>query len=160
MIVIGIDRQIDLALELLAPPQHQLAECRAHIKEVLDVMAAVAQADEHAGITKRARRQYSAALERLLETTENYALIGGALTIPLDVIKRAVDSDRKWSTHWTPPSRYGHQKCAVAMAYELLSCWRPDAISKSRHGEWHQLTVILYGNMSANLYRHLRTFHR
>ena len=156
--VIGVDQQVGLVLKLLAPPQHELAECRARIEEAFEIMAAAARADKYVGVTKRAKREYSAALKRLLVETRAYAAVGGALAIPLNVVKRAVDLDRKWSACWTPPPRWERQKYAVALAYELLSCWHPDAITRSRQGEWHQLAAILYGDVSANLYRQLRAF--
>lgn len=149
---------VDQALRLLAPPQHELDECRAHIEEAFEIMAAATRADKYVGVTKRAKREYSAALKRLLVATRNHVDVGGALAIPLNVIKRAVNLDKKWSAHWTPPPRWGRQKCAVALAHGLLSCWRPDAITKSHQGKWHELAAILYGDVNANLYRQLRAF--
>jgi hypothetical protein len=46
---------VDQALRLLAPPQHELDECRAHIEEAFEIMAAATRADKYVGVTKRTR---------------------------------------------------------------------------------------------------------
>jgi hypothetical protein len=57
------DKQIDDALDVLAPPPDERERCRAHIEEVLDLMASADRASEHA-VTKKALSNYRGVLVR------------------------------------------------------------------------------------------------
>src|ERR1700683_5023470 len=57
------DKRINDALDVLAPPPDERERCRAHIEEVLDLMASADRASEHA-VTKKALSDYRDVLVR------------------------------------------------------------------------------------------------
>ncbi len=153
------DQQMRKALELLAPSKRDLAECRAYIETVLNAMEAAARAAEHAKVTRKSMRAYSATLQRMQAVSHKHHVAGGALAIPHDQIERAAHFDKEWSAHWHPPPDTLKEQFAVALAYELLSVWNPGVISINRDGTWHELAALLYGDEQRNLYRQLRAFN-
>jgi hypothetical protein len=87
--------QIAQALKVLMPPANRRAECRRHIEHALDIMAAIMRSAKGIKTQRAADRQngraYYAALERALATSKAYARAGGALAIPINVV-RALNS--------------------------------------------------------------------
>jgi hypothetical protein len=150
-------QQVREALDLLDSPASERDTCRAHIKEVLDIIESVIRADENAKITRTAMLAYSDALRRMLAASKKHRDAGGALAIPHEVIERAVDFDKDWSANWGPyPRRTG--QVAVTLARELLVRWKPAAISVYTDGAWNKLAALLCGEPGRNLYRQIQAF--
>jgi hypothetical protein len=151
--------QIIAALELLGPPPPRRREDRRrHVEHVVDEMESVRRAAEHAKVTRKRMRTYSAALRKFQAASRAHAAAGGSLALSQRRVDRAVALDEEWSAHWHPPSPWLEHKTAVEWAYKLLGRWNPHDIVVSRVGTWHKLSAVLFGNRRANLYRHLRAF--
>jgi hypothetical protein len=146
------DKQINDALNVLAPPPDERERCRAHIEEVLDLMASADRASEHA-VTKKALSNYRGVLVRFRAGSKHSADAHVPLGFRLDAIDHAI----KWLDHWSPPPSALKQRHAVALAYELATSWSME-ILVSPKGKWHQLAQILCGDRDASLYRQVQTF--
>jgi hypothetical protein len=146
------DKQINDALDVLAPPPDERERCRAHIEEVLELMASADRAAEHA-VTKKALSDYRDLLVRFRKGSKHSADAGVPLAFRLDAIDHAIE----WLDHWSPPPSALKQHHAVALAYELATSWGMKTLV-SRKGKWHQLAQILYGDRDADLYRQVQTF--
>jgi hypothetical protein len=146
------DKQIEAALDMLVPLQDERERCRAHIEEVLDLMASADRAAEH-GVTKKALSDYRDVLVQFRARSKRSADAGVPLAFRLDAIDHAI----KWLDHWSPPPSALKQRHAVALAYELATRWGMKTLV-SRKGKWHQLAQILYGDREADLYRQVQTF--
>lgn len=151
--------QIAFALEKIAPTASDRDECRRHIEEVLDIVESAGRAAAHAKNTKTRMRHYSAQLKRFLKVSREHAAAGGALAMSLSMVERAVALDAAWSARWSQPSRSLKQECAVAMAYEVLTCYNPEAIVMTPGSTWDQLAVIFNGETRVrSLYRQMQNF--
>src|SRR5271170_310410 len=139
------DKQINDALDVLAPPPDERERCRAHIEEVLELMASADRASEHA-VTKKALSDYRDVLVRFRAGSKRSADAHVPLGFRLDAIDHAI----KWLDHWSPPPSALKQRHAVALAYELATSWSLETLV-SRKGKWHQLAQILCGDRDASL---------
>jgi hypothetical protein len=146
------DKQINDALDVLAPPPDERERCRAHIEEVLDLMASADRASEHA-VTKKALSDYRGVLVRFRAGSKRAADAHVPLGFRLDAIDHAI----KWLDHWSPPPSALKQRHAVALAYELATSWSMETLVSPK-GKWHQLAQILCGDRDASLYRQVQTF--
>ena len=169
------DQQIRKALELLAPPRHQRADCQHDIELALNVVerrAAAARSFRVAGSKKgkAGLKRYCAALRRLriayrmLDpairpwfSLAETAYIAGNPT----VIDREIAIAEAFLARPSPPPRpdASRNKLAVAAAHGLLSRWGHRA-GVTRGGKWVQLAQILTGDMTVDLFDHLREFRR
>jgi hypothetical protein len=169
------NQKIRKALELLAPPPGQRAECRHDIGVALDRVesgAATARSFRVAGSKKGKAgvRRYYAALRRLRDAYRSLnpairpwfslsetAYVAGTTTIIDREIARA-------ETFLGQPSPRPHRdasrnKGAVAAAYDLLEWWGQKA-AVTRGGKWAKLAQILTGYQTVDLFDHLREFKR
>ena len=169
------DQQIRKALELLAPPPGQRRECRHDIGVALDRV-------EHRTATARSFRvarskkgkegvrRYYTSLRRLRDAYRSLdpairpwfslaetAYIAGKPT----VIDREIAIAEAFLARPSPPPRRdaSHNKAAVAVAYNLLGWWGYKAVV-TRGGKWAQLAKVLTGDLTVDLFDHLREFKR
>ncbi len=169
------DQQIRKALELLAPPRSQRAECQQDIKIALDRVehgAAAAQSFRVAGSKKGKAEvmRYCAALRRLRNayhglgpairpwfSLSETAYIAGKPTM----IDREIALAEVFLVRLSPPPRPDarRNKLAVAAAYDVLN-WRSQRAMITRNGKWAKLAAILAGDMSVDLFDHMREFRR
>ena len=169
------DQQIRKALELLAPPPGERAECQYDIGLALDRVesgAAAARSFRVAGSKKgkAGLRRYCAALRRLRTAYRSLdpairpwfslaetAYVAGKPTVIDREIARA-ESLLDWPS--PPPRRHASRnKAAVAAAYDLLQWWGRKA-AVTRGGKWAQLAKILAGDRTVDLFDHLRKLKR
>jgi hypothetical protein len=169
------DQQIGKALELLAPKPSQRAECLQDIGVALDRVehdAASARSFRVAASKKGKAgvRRYYAALRRVRSAYKGLdpairpwcslveiAYIAGKPT----VIDREIANAENFLNRRSPPPRRAadRNKAAVAAAHDLLSWWGLKAVV-TRGGKWDQLSKILTGDMSVDLFDHLRASKR
>jgi hypothetical protein len=169
------DQQIGRALELLALPPRQRAECRNDIRVALDWVergAAAARSFRVAGSKKGKAgvRRYYAALRRTRSayyaldpairpwfSLTEAAYIAGKPTL----IDREIAIAETFLNRPSPPPRRdaARNKAAVAAAHDLLSWWGHKAVV-TRGGKWEQLSKILAGDLTVDLFDHLREFKR
>jgi hypothetical protein len=148
--------QVNAALAIIDPPAEELDSCREHVERLLDIVEGAGRAAQHAGVTKKEMAAKRAALKRLLQVGS-----GSHVAMALSPShKRQIACQIDWLDHWSPPSPSVKKEYAVAMAYELLSRWSPDAITVSATGKWNALAATLIGGLGVNLYRQLRKFER
>ena len=169
------DQQIRKALELLAPPPRQRAECQHDIKVVLDRVergAAAARSFRLASSKKgkAGLKGYCAALRRLRNayyaldpairpwfSLAETAYVTGKPTF----IDRELAMAEAFLARPSPPPRRdaSRNKAAVAAAYDLLDWWGHRTVI-TRSGKWAQLAKILTGDTTVDLFDHLREFKR
>jgi hypothetical protein len=169
------DQQIRKALELLAPPPNDRAECRHDVGLALDRVerrAAAARSFRVASSKegKASLRRYCAALRRLrnaynsldpairpwFSLAETAYVTGKATVIDREIARAETFLGRPS----TPPRREASRnKAAVAAAYDLLEWWVHKAVA-TRGGKWAQLAQILAGDRAVDLFDHLREFKR
>ena len=169
------DQQIRKALELLAPPPHQRAECQHDIKLTLNKVergAAAARSFRVAGSKKgkAGLRRYCAALRRLrlayhvldpaLRPWFSLAETAYVARKPT-VIDREITIAEAFLARPSPPPRpdASRHKLAVAAAHDLLNWWGHRTVV-TRAGKWARLAKILTGDMTVDLFDHLREFRR
>ena len=159
------NQQIDAVLELLKPQLHERDDCRKHVEEVVDHMAAVGRAAEYDSVHHKDLRSLREDLQRirtriavfnrdngirLMGIPPTTSKRGGESTPPTDLISSTID----WLDHWTPPSRWLKEKAAVARALQLLCRWK--GYSHDRlppvhdDSDWTKLAAMLYGDRDAN----------
>ena len=169
------DQQIRKALEWLAPPPRQRAECQHDIGLALDRVehgAAAARSFRVAGSKKgkAGLRRYCAALRRLraaynaldpairpwFSLAEIAYIVGKPTVIDREIGRAEAFLDRP-----SPPPRRdaSRNKAAVAAAHDLLDWWGHKA-SVTRGGKWEKLAKILTGDLTIDLFDHLREFKR
>jgi hypothetical protein len=169
------DQQIRKALELFAPPLGQRAECRHDIGVALDRVehgATAARSFRVAGSKKGKAgvRRYCAALRRLrnayhaldpairpwFSLTETAYVAGKPTLIDREIAIAETFLDRP-----SPPPRRdaARNKAAVAAAHDLLSWWGHKAVV-TRGGKWEQLSKIVAGDLTVDLFDHLRELKR
>jgi hypothetical protein len=75
------------------------------------------------------------------------------------VVDREIAIAEAFLARPSPPPRRdaSRNKAAVAAAYDLLDWWGHKAV---RGGKWAQLAKILTGDMTVDLFDHLRKFRR
>ena len=169
------DQQIRKALEVLAPPLRERAECQHDIGLALDRVeqgAAAARSFRVAGSKegKAGLGRYHAALRRLRNAYYSLdpairpwfslvetAYVAGKPT----VVDREIAKTESFLDRPSPPPRRdaSRNKAAVAAAYDLLGWWGHKA-AVTRGGKWAQLAKILAADRTVDLFDHLREFKR
>jgi hypothetical protein len=169
------NRQVRKALELLAPPPRERAECLHDIGLALDRVeqgAAAARSFRMVGSKKgkEGLQRYLAALLRLQQAYNSLdptirpwfslvetAYVAGKPT----VIDREIARAEAFLDRPSPPPRpdASRNKAAVAAAYDLLKWWGYKA-AVTRGGKWAELAKILTGDPAIDLFDHLRAFKR
>jgi hypothetical protein len=168
-------QQIRKALELLAPPPQERAECEHDIGLALDRVergAAAARSFRVAGSKKgkAGLRRYCAALRRLRIAYRSldpairpwFSLAETAYVArkPTVVDREIANAEAFLDRPSLPPRREASRnKAAVAAAYDLLRWWGHKAAA-TRGGKWEQLAKILVGDRTVDLFDHLRQFKR
>jgi hypothetical protein len=167
-------QQIRLALQLIAPPTYRRAECRQDIELALSRIEGQAKA-AHAfqtAASKKGRAQvarYAAALKR---TRIAYNAIDKAIS-PWFSLAAAhiagkptlIDREIKVAEAFlnrpsTPPRRQAKRnEIAVDAACDLLVWWEQPVVT-TRDGKAEQLARILAGNLTVDLFDHLRKAKR
>ena len=169
------DQQIRKALELLAPPRHERAECQRDIEIALNMVergAGAARPFQVAGSKKgkAGLRRYCTALRRLRIA---YRTLDPAIRPWFSLAETAYVSgkptviDREISMAETflaqrssfPRRDASRNKVAVKVANHLLNWWGHRA-SVTRGGKWEKLAKILTGDRAIDLFDHLRGFKR
>jgi hypothetical protein len=177
------NQQIDAVLELLKPQLHERDDCRKHVEEVVDHMAAVGRAAEYDSVHPKDLRSLRKDLQRIRTRIAAFSRDNGIRllgippttikrggeqppTPPTDPISRAID----WLDHWTPPSRWLKEKAAVARALQLLCRWKGYSHDRlppvQDDSDWTKLAAMLYGDRHANsqqqagrrIYGHVQNF--
>lgn len=168
-------QQIRRALELLAPRPHERAECQHDIIVALDGVkqgAAAARSFRVAG-SKKGRaglRRYSNALRRLLAAyysldpaikpwfslAETAYVVGSATVIEREIERAEAFLSRPTSS---PRRSADRNKLAVAAAHDLLDWWGQSA-TVTRGKKWERLARILTGDLTVDLFDHLRDYKR
>jgi len=167
--------QIRKALELLAPPPRERAECKHDIGLALDRVEWGARTARsfRVGGSKKGKaglRRYVAALRRLriayhcldpairpwFSLAETAYVAGKPTVIDREIARAEAFLDRP-----SPPPRRqaSRNKVAVAAAYDLLKWWGHKA-AVTRGGKWAELAKILAGDLAVDLFDHLRAFKR
>lgn len=168
------DQQFRKALELLAPPPHQRTECQRDIGIALDWVerrATAVRSFRVAGSKKgnAGLRRYYAALRRLdiaYRTLDPairpwFSLAETAYVPGTTVIDREIAKAEAFLGRASPPPRRdaSRNKAAVSMATDLLNWWGHKA-PVTRSGKWARLAKILTGDLTIDLFDHLREFKR
>jgi hypothetical protein len=168
------DQQFRKALELLAPPPCQRAECQYDIGLALNRVehgAAAARSFQVASSKKGKAelRRYCAALRRLraayhsldpairpwFSLAKTAYIPGKPTVIDREIAKAEAFLDRPSS----PRCHAGRKKAAVAAAHDLLQWWT-HKVAVTRGGKWEQLAKILAGDLGVDLFDQLREFKR
>ena len=169
------DQQIRKALELLAPPPGQRKECQHDIGLALDRVedgTVAAQSFRVAGSKKGKEDvlRYYVSLRRLRDAYRSLhpairpwfslaetAYVAGKPT----VIDREIEIAEAFLAQPSPPPRRdaSRNKIAVDAARDLLSWWGHKAVT-TRGGKWARLAKILTGDLTVDLFDHLREFKR
>jgi hypothetical protein len=154
-------QQIGLAVKALESLPEQSDHAPINIVEqVLDVMADENQRPETVQVTKKARRDYIKALERIKTATKTYVAAGGEpLVLTQQQIDRAIDMETTQTI--SPPSRSKKEQrkklAAIEMAHNVL-IMRGGTLTISYDGLWHYLATVFYGDLDAKLLRQMRNF--
>ena len=174
-IVLSRDQQIRKALEVLKPPPTQRAECQHDIELALDMVEqrAAAARSFRMAVSKKGKaglKRYHAALRRLRIAYRSLdpaispwfslaetAYISGKPT----VIDREITMAEAFLARpsLSPRRDASRNKVAVQVANHLLDWWGPKA-SVTRGGKWEKLAKILTGDLTIDLFDHLREFKR
>ena len=169
------NQQVRKAMELLAPPPGDRPECQHDIGLALNRVesgATAARSFRVAGSKKgkAGLRRYCSALRRLRTAYRSLdpairpwfslaetAYVAGKPT----VIDREIANAEAFLNRPSPPPRRdaSRNKAAVAAAYDLLEWWGRKA-AVTRGGKWEQLAKILTGDLTVDLFDHLREFKR
>jgi hypothetical protein len=169
------DEKIRKALEVLKPPPHQRAECQHDIELTLDMVeqrAAAARSFRMAGSKKgkAGLKRYHAALRRLRDAyraldpaikpwfslAETAYVAGKATVIDREITMAEIFLAQPSRSPRRDASR---NKIAVEVANHLLDWWSHKA-SVTRGGKWEKLAKILTGDLTTDLFDHLREFKR
>jgi hypothetical protein len=163
------DQQIRKALQLLAPPAAEREECRHEIWLAFDrVERFTASARSfRAGRSKKkgGLLRYHAALRRLLIAFDSLdpALRPWFNLAPGFTTRTAIEAEigkaeSILAQPSAPPRRDGSRNQAAAKAaYDLLT-WRGHDATVTRRGRWEKLAKILAGDLTVDLFDHLRKF--
>jgi hypothetical protein len=165
------DQQIRKALQLLAPPAAEREECRHEICLALDRVEHVTALarSSRAGRSKKkgGLLRYHAALRRLLIAfdTLDPALRPWFSLPPRSTTRSAIEAEIAKAESIlaqpsAPPRRDGgRNKPAAEAAYDLLT-WRGHSATLTRGGRWEKLAKILAGDLTVDLFDHLRKFRQ
>ena len=166
------DQQIRKALELLAPPPAERAECQDDISLAIDRVehrAAAARSFRVAG-SKKGKAGLGvccAALRRLRTACRSDPAIRpwfilaetACVAEKPTYIDREIARANSFLNRRSPrPRRHASRtKAAVAEAYHLLQWWGHKA-AVTRGGKWADLATILAGERTVDPFDHLREF--
>ena len=166
------DQQVAKALALLAPPPAQRKECRYEIRRALDRIEntdAFARSCRVASSKNKGRlTSYHAALWRLRNAFRAldpairpfFSFADSAYTTGKMLEKEIAKAEEFLKRPSAPPRRHAsHSKAAVGAAHDLLGWWSHEA-TVTRGGKWDKLAKILAGDLTADLFDHMRGFKR
>ena len=163
------DQQIRKALELLAPPAAEREECRHEIRLALDRVehfTASARSFRAGGSKKKSGLlRYHAALRRLLIAFDSldpalrpWFNLAPGFTTRTAIEAEIAKAESILAQRSAPPRRDGSRNQAAAKAaYDLLT-WRGHDATVTRGGRWEKLAKILAGDLTVDLFDHLRKF--
>jgi hypothetical protein len=164
------DQQIAKALALLAPPPAQREECKYEIARALDRIentagfarsCRVASSKNKGGITS-----YYAALRRLRSAFRAldpairpfFSLADPAYATGKMLEKEIVKAEKFLNRPSARPRPHAsHSKAAVGAAHDLLGWWNHEA-TVTRGGKWDKLAKTLSGDLTVDVFEHLREF--
>jgi hypothetical protein len=169
------DQQIRKALELLRPPPGKRKECQHDVGVALDriehgTVAARSFRVARSRKGKESVRVYCASLRRLRNAYRSLdpairpwfslAETGHVVGKPT-VIDREIEIAEAFLVRPSPPPRRNasRNKIAVDAARDLLSWWGQKAVI-TRGGKWAELAKILTGDLTVDLFDHLRKLKR
>ena len=166
------NQQIAKALTLLTPPHAQREECRYEIVRALD------RIENTAGFTRSCRMassknkggitSYYAALRRLRSAfraldpaiRDWFSLADPAYATGKALEKEIAKAEKFLNRRSARPRRHAsHSKAAVGAAHDLLGWWNHEA-TVTRGGKWDKLAKILAGDLTVDVFEHLREFKR
>ena len=158
------------ALKLLASPSDQREECRYEICLALDrvehLTAFARSSRAGRSKTKGGLLRYHAALRRLLITFDSldpairpwFSLARPDFTTRTAIEAEITKAKSILDQPSAPPRRDGSRnQAAAAAAYDLLT-WRGHNATATRGGRWEKLAKILAGDLTVDLFDHLRKF--
>jgi hypothetical protein len=163
------DQQIQEALKLLAPPAAEREECLHEIHLALgrvENFTALARSSRASRSKKGGLLPYHAALRRLLRAFDSldpaikpwFSLAHPAYTTRARIEAEIAKIEAFLKQPPAPPRRDGSRnKAAAAAAYDLLT-WRGHNATVTRGGTWEELAQILAGDLTVDLFEHLRKF--
>jgi hypothetical protein len=165
------NRQIQKALELLAPAANRRAECRQDTEAALNWIerhTSTARSFRVAGSKKGKAgvERYRAALRRLrlaydgldpaIRSWFSLAETAHVAGVPTVIDREIVRTDGFLERPSPSPRRDAFRnKEAVARARDLLNWWGHEA-TISRTGKWMRLSQILLGDRTVDVFDHLR----
>jgi hypothetical protein len=166
------NQQIAKALTLLTPPHAQREECKYEIVRALD------RIENTAGFTRSCRMassknkggitSYYAALRRLRSAFRAldpairnwFSLADPAYATGKALEKEIAKAEKFLNRRSARPRRHAsHSKAAVGAAHDLLGWWNHEA-TVTRGGKWDKLAKILAGDLTVDVFEHLREFKR
>jgi len=166
------DQQIAKALALLAPPVAQREECKYEIGRALDRIentagfarsCRVANSKNKGGLTSyyaalRRLRSACCALDPAIKPFFSFAdsayPTGEMLEKEIAKVEGFLNRPSA-----SPRPHASRSKAAVKVAHNLLGWWNHEA-TVTRGGKWDKLAKILAGDLTADLFDHLRGFKR
>jgi hypothetical protein len=161
------DEQITAALELLAPPPRDRAECLHDINVALDSIDFNAAAARSFKLTrskagKKKLGTYRAALRRVQAA---YRALDPAvrpwLSLPQGIEREIAIADDLLAqqSRRSGGSDASRNEAAVREAHNLLK-WRGYEVACTRGGKWARLAAILAGDQDLDLYDHMLDFRQ
>lgn len=162
------DQQIQKALKLLAPPAAEREVCLHEIRLALGrvenftafARASRASRSKKGGVTpyNRALRQLLKAIDSLDPAIKPWFSLAHSGTTTTRIKAEIATTEAFLKQPPVPPRRDGSRnKAAVAAAYDLLT-WRGHDATVTRGGRWEKLAKILAGDLTVDLFDHLRKF--
>jgi hypothetical protein len=166
------DQQVAKALALLAPPRAQREECRYEIRRALDRIehtaafarsCRVARSKNKGGLTSyyAALRRLRSAFSALDPAIKPFFCFAASAYITGEMLEKEIaKAEALLNRPSALPRRHAsHSKAAVGAAHDLLGWWNHEAMV-TRGGKWDKLAKILAGDLTADLYDHLRGLKR
>jgi hypothetical protein len=166
------DHQIAQALALLAPPPAQREECKYELVRALDRIentagfarsCRVASSKNKGGIASyyAALRRLRSAFRALDPAIKPWFSFADPAYATGQALKKEITKVEKFlNRRSAPPRRHAsHSKTAVRAAHDLLGWWNHEA-TVTRGKKWDKLAKILAGDLTVDLFEHLREFKR
>ena len=162
------DQQIQEALKLLAPPAAEREECLHEIHLALgrvENFTALARSSRASRSKKGGLLPYHRALRQLLRAIDSldpaikpWFSLAHSGTTTTRIKAEIATTEAFLKQPPAPPRRDGSRnKAAAAAAYDLLT-WRGHNATVTRGGTWEELAQILAGDLTVDLFEHLRKF--
>jgi hypothetical protein len=166
------NQQIAKALALLAPPPAQRVECKYEIVRALDRIETtagfarscrVASSKNKGGITSyyAALRRLRSAFRALDPAIRPFFSLADPAYATGEMLEKEIAKAEKFLDRRSarPRPHASHSKAAVRAAHDLLRWWNQEA-TVTRGGKWDKLAKILAGDLTMDVFEHLREFKR